>query len=423
MDFAYDHIQGEITAGQRAKSGDDDTTQSGQGRTSLNLNAEFQETLQAFSNSPWGARIGGLWNNVRKHGESYYEGARQEYNAVTEEASKGLNDLRNTIVRRTRGLSLGGAFSGFGSSWTDGESKNEATSGDGNDEKSKNATRADGAGEESGEGFIARFRAEAAKRLKDIERAEEAADEALLRFGTNIRNFLRDAVSILPPESGADQKDQVLFESKDAEGKRVIHATRFDAQLHVVHTNLDSFRKDPDSDQWPSFQEKFDVDSKTEDIARDLDKYPELRRAMEKLVPDTVEYAQFWARYYFLRLAIETEEKKRKELLKGANTTADEEEVAWDEDSDSEAESPSTPQAKSAATMDTKQNITTSSSQNLSVSDATLKEPRRSNDQQSQPDSESSYDVVSGATTQTPASPREKPADNKADDSDDDDWE
>lgn len=73
--------------------------------------------------------------------------------------------------------------------------------------------------------------------------------------------------------------------------------------------------------------------------------------------------------------------------------------------------------------MDTKQNITTSSSQNLSVSDATLKEPRRSNDQQSQPDSESSYDVVSGATTQTPASPREKPADNKADDSDDDDWE
>lgn len=318
MDFAYDHIQGEIAAGQRAKSGEDDTTQGGQTRPSLNLNAEFQETLQAFTNSPWGARIGGFWNNVRKHGESYYEGARQEYNAVTEEASKGLTDLRNTIVGRTRGLSLGGALSGFGVSRTDAESKEkDGTQDEDNDEKSKNATATGDAGEEGGEGFIARFRAEAAKRLKDIERAEEAADEALLRFGTNIRNFLRDAVSILPPESSGDQNDQVLFESKDAEGKRVIHATRFDAQLHVVHTNLDSFRKDPDSDQWPSFREKFDVDSKTEDIARDLDKYPELRRAMEKLVPDTVEYAQFWARYYFLRLAIETEEKKRKELLKG----------------------------------------------------------------------------------------------------------
>jgi hypothetical protein len=38
---------------------------------------------------------------------------------------------------------------------------------------------------------------------------------------------------------------------------------------------------------------------------------------MEKLVPEQVEYAEFWVRYYFLRLVVETEEKKRKELLKG----------------------------------------------------------------------------------------------------------
>jgi hypothetical protein len=58
----------------------------------------------------------------------------------------------------------------------------------------------------------------------------------------------------------------------------------------------------------------------------------------------------------------------------------------------------------------------------LTVSDATTKpgEPRNSNDQHSQPDSESSYDLVSGATSQTPASPREKPA--KAEESDED-WE
>jgi hypothetical protein len=38
---------------------------------------------------------------------------------------------------------------------------------------------------------------------------------------------------------------------------------------------------------------------------------------MEKLVPEQVDYATFWSRYYFLRLVIETEEQKRKELLKG----------------------------------------------------------------------------------------------------------
>lgn len=101
---------------------------------------------------------------------------------------------------------------------------------------------------------------------------------------------------------------------------------------------------------------------------------------------------------------------------------AADEEVGWDEDSDSESESPSTPHIKS-------NKPSTASSQHLTVSDnATLKpiEPRRSNDQQSQPDSESSYDVVSGAASHNPGSPREKPAaasgDAKGDESDED-WE
>ena len=49
----------------------------------------------------------------------------------------------------------------------------------------------------------------------------------------------------------------------------------------------------------------------------DLERYPELRNTMEKLVPDTVQYSDFWARYYFLRNELDMEEQKRKELLKG----------------------------------------------------------------------------------------------------------
>ena len=56
---------------------------------------------------------------------------------------------------------------------------------------------------------------------------------------------------------------------------------------------------------------------KTDAIAKDLEKYEELRRAMEKIVPEKVEYKQFWARYYFLRYVIETEEQRRREMLKG----------------------------------------------------------------------------------------------------------
>jgi hypothetical protein len=312
MDVAYDHIQEEILSSnskdENNNNGDSAAT-GDQGQNNVDLSAEFQETFRVFSSTPWGMKIGGLWDNVRKQGESYYEGARQEYVAASEEAVKGFSDLRSSIVGRTRGLSLGGALSGPGGS-KEGESSEKK------DDDAETVTEGEASTKtepSDGEGFLLRFRTEAAKRLKEIEKAEDAADEALLRFGTNIRNFLRDAVSIAPPENGS----KMLFESKDADGRRVYHATRFEAQLHVIHSSLESFSKDPISDQWLPFKESFKIEAKTDDIAKDLDTYPELRRAMEKLVPEDVEYATFWSRYYFLRLVVETEEQKRKELLKG----------------------------------------------------------------------------------------------------------
>jgi hypothetical protein len=168
------------------------------------------------------------------------------------------------------------------------------------------------------ETVLSRLRLEAAKRLKDLQKAEDAADEALLRFGGNLRNFLKDAISIAPP-SGDNQaaRGEVLFESKDAQGKRVIHTSRFDAQLHVIHTTTENFVKDPTGAEYEAWSKGFDIEKKTDDIAGDLAKYPELRTTMEKLVPDQIPYADFWKRYYFLRHGIETAEARRRDLLKG----------------------------------------------------------------------------------------------------------
>lgn len=166
--------------------------------------------------------------------------------------------------------------------------------------------------------MLSRFKSEAAKRLKDIQKAEEAADEALLRFGTNIRDFIRDAVVIAPSAAGGDsQGSTVMFESKDASGKKVFHTSRFDAQLHVIHTNTEGFTKDPATEEYDSWTKEFDIDNKTEDISKDLAKYPELRTTMEKLVPDQIPYADFWKRYYFLRHGIDIAEERRRDLLKG----------------------------------------------------------------------------------------------------------
>jgi len=233
-------------------------------------------------------------------GQTTYNDAQKEFADIGQEASKGLTDLRSSIINRTRAISIASPST----------NTEESDKKDGDAEKST-----DEAIKES-EGVIARLRSEAAKRLVEIQKAEDAADAALLKFGSNLRDFLKDAVKVAPAEAG-EQSSTVLFESKDASGKRVIHSTRFDAQLHVIHSSLDSFTKDPTGTEYDNWTTTFDVEKKTEDIAKDLENFDELRTSMEKLVPDTVAYADFWRRYYFLRHSIETAEAKRRDLLKG----------------------------------------------------------------------------------------------------------
>ncbi|ATY58917.1 BSD domain-containing [Cordyceps militaris] len=387
MDLAYDHIQEEAFRRDTPKPGE----QASEQPPAASLNDEIQDAYKAFSASPWGAKIGGFFGSMVKQGESVYNQASKELAEVSGDATKGLADLRETIISRTRGMSINGTGA-------------QATRSGADDEGTPPAI---GASTDS-ETYLSRLRTEAAKRLKDLQSAEDAADEALLRFGSNVRDFLRDAIQVAPPAEGAEDST-VLFESKDASGKRVIHTSRFDAQLHVIHTSTDSFAKDPEGDEYNKFTSEFDVEKKTADIASDLDKYPELRTTMEKLVPDHISYADFWKRYYFLRRGIEDAESRRKELLKAA---AAEDEVGWDDDeSDDEGTAPKKPASvESSTTINPKK-------------DGLLKpEARKSNDEKSQADSEASYDVV-GGTSGLPSQAASSPKESKKDEDSDDDWE
>lgn len=464
MDVAYDHIQEEVLSPDEAAKKEEDSK-----RKQSSLNSEFQEAYKSISASPWGAKLGGFLSDVKKQGESYYKEAQQEASTTGEEVLKGFSDLRTTLVNRARSMSAGQQKQDPQTEALDNLSQPPATE----SAKVKERERTESEALRESEGLIARFRTEAAKRLKEVQKAEDAADEALLKFGTNVRNFLRDAVTIAPP-SDEDQKSKdeggssrVLFESKDQDGKRVIHTTRFDAQLHAIHSSLDSFVKDPESAEYDKWQKEFDVEKKTDSIATDLEKYEELRKAMEKLVPEKVEYKTFWSRYYFLRMVIESEEQRRRDMLKGLllDTSSlhkytspnqipgaalnPEEPVSWDDDSDSDT--PSTPQPKASSAASSAATNTVSSTSHSSTTTIqpqaptsaesteasgrkdSLKPsdgaPRRSQDQHSQTDSDASYDLVSGATSRAPGSPKEERGielkETKKEESDDDepDWE
>ncbi|KAH6679587.1 putative BSD domain-containing protein C22A12.14c [Halenospora varia] len=363
MDLAYDHIQEEALS-------PDESPKDQQKHPETTLNTDFQEAYKAISSSPWGARLGGFFGSVVK---------------------QGLTDLRSSIISRARAVSSAQSRPAPEETTKDKDGEKEVST----DEALKES-----------EGVLARLRLEASKRLKDIQEAEDAADEALLKFGTNLRNFLKDA--------------------------RVIHTTRFDAQLHVIHSSLDSFTKDPVSEEFEPWTKTFDVESKTEDISKDLGNFTELRASMEKLVPDTVKYEDFWKRYYFLRHSIETAEARRRDLLKGKNSfvidraaASTEEEVGWDEDSDDEATSKTTKTKEEAGRPASAESSTTLHPAIQASNQPLLKpeESRKSHDEKSQADSDGSYDVVgaaSGAPSRAPGSPKES---RKGDDSEDEDWE
>lgn len=96
-----------------------------------------------------------------------------------------------------------------------------------------------------------------------------------------------------------------------------ISTTRLDAQLHLLHGNHELFKIDSEAESFKEWSNGFSADDRTGQISSDLERYPELRSTMEKLVPDSVQYTDFWRRYYFLRNELDMEEQRRKELLKG----------------------------------------------------------------------------------------------------------
>nr|OQO07279.1 hypothetical protein B0A51_17203 [Rachicladosporium sp. CCFEE 5018] len=418
MDVAYDHIQEETLPSRSSTPNPSDPATSA---PQASLNSEFQEAFKAVSASPWGARLGGWFGEARKQTEAFVSDLQKEATEAQEQASKGLEQL----VQRTRGISLAGGDGTVPASDTlptKVEEGGDVKSGDETEVERPESLPADIV-KEAGT-LVASFRSTAAAKLRDLQKAEDAADEALLKFGTNVRNFLRDAVVISAPDEDSDVKakgssKEVMFETTEqSTGRKVFHTTRFDAQLHAIHTAPGSFTGDPQGKEWETWREDFDIDEQTEAIAKDLEKYEELRRAMEKLVPEKVEYKTFWARYYFLRMAIEEDERRRKEVLKGAATDPTEE-VAWDDDDEDEEEKSRTPQTVSHKASASTTTLHATDSATLQVPNS----PRRSNEDETKSvaASDASYDLVSGATSRAPGSPTEEKKGSKEDS--DDDWE
>lgn len=70
MDVAYDHVQEETYPS-------DEESASKETKKNTTLNTEFQEAFKAVSSSPWGAKLGGFFGQVKKQVCGPYHAAKR----------------------------------------------------------------------------------------------------------------------------------------------------------------------------------------------------------------------------------------------------------------------------------------------------------------------------------------------------------
>lgn len=166
--------------------------------------------------------------------------------------------------------------------------------------------------------------------LDSLDSGLEYVEKQAGKYVSQFSSFFSSIVSVEPEETPKDAEPETLFTNPKFLGGNY-GSTRFDSELFKLHTT-ESLLLDSSKDT----EEKFDVESKTNEIADLLKQYPDtLEKLMHKLVPVELSYDTFWKRYFRLEDEIRANEQKRKELLsKKEKTEAEDEEGDEDDDED-----------------------------------------------------------------------------------------
>ncbi|KAG5362379.1 hypothetical protein CJU90_5083 [Yarrowia sp. C11] len=174
---------------------------------------------------------------------------------------------------------------------------------------------------------------------KDLEKVEDAGAAYFAKIGSNFQALMRETIRVEEGDSGDTSNTDTLLFNAPEEVRQQVFSTRFDAQLHSLHTSEEVFLQPVDTG-YEAFKKDFDIGKQTDQIAADLEAHPALRTLMEKLVPESIDYNSFWTRYYYMYQGIVAGEEQRKKVLSQAGGET-EKEFDWDE-SDEETKTETT---------------------------------------------------------------------------------
>lgn len=115
---------------------------------------------------------------------------------------------------------------------------------------------------------------------------------------------------------------------KQNASKAVVGGNRTESELRALSTDKSIYL-----DNKNTAAASFDVDDKTEEISKILEKDKDLANLMNEIVPQSIPYKDFWNTYFTLRQKIFDMENNRRKILEGKQDSKDVE-IGWDEEED-----------------------------------------------------------------------------------------
>lgn len=119
---------------------------------------------------------------------------------------------------------------------------------------------------------------------------------------------------------------EMKLEDSNKAAQAAVAGNRTDAELRELSINKGIYLE-----HTMNLDASFDVDAKTDEIARLLEQDKDLAKLMNGIVPQVITYKDFWNVYFLQKERILDMENKRKRILEN-NVAEGEEEVGWDDD-------------------------------------------------------------------------------------------
>ncbi|CAH1417648.1 unnamed protein product [Lactuca virosa] len=184
------------------------------------------------------------------------------------------------------------------------------------------------------------FREVASRAVKELPSSIEVGTSAIDGVLKSTADIIAQGKEALLAASDIDDSDaSERHTSSDRSGLHSKRYSRFDTQLNAIQSDVRTYCEDPeDLDDYNKWKLGFVFGDKKDEIEILVGDNGALSGIYPKLVPNEVDDATFWYRYFFKVHKLKQQEDVRAKLVKRSLSVDDEEELSWDVDEEEEEE-------------------------------------------------------------------------------------